>query len=60
MAAVAYGGPRVLAAVGFGPRVSAPLIAVSALIILATLAPLLRRRLAAAPGLPAGEVALEP
>ena len=60
MAAVAYGGPRVLSAAGLGPRVSATLIAVSALFILATLAPLLRRRLAAAPGLDAGEVALEP
>ena len=60
MAAVAYGGPRVLSAAGLGPRVSATLIAVSALFILATLAPLLRRRLAAAPSLDAGEVALEP
>ena len=43
MGAVAYGGPLLLSAAGLGPRLSAALVAVSALAVLASLAPWLRR-----------------
>ena len=60
MGAVAYGGPRVLSAAGLGPRLSAMLVAVSALAVLATLAPWLRRALEQGRGIGARKVVAEP
>ncbi|MEP7117555.1 MAG: VTT domain-containing protein [Acidobacteriota bacterium] len=60
MGAVAYGGPWLLGEAGLGPRFSAVVVAVSALAVLATLTPWLRRVLEQTGGAAARKAVVEP